>query len=172
MNILKNRLAKQSKNMYQTSNIFGDSNLKLSFNKKMKSIDREDLYFNNYFKSNDSYFKFVKQEYHRFENGNIDFDTYSLKTVGNNVKKRIEELYKETYGYVILPLPFIHRISKNDNKAFQLFYFNKTNEIVLIDLYHLIIPAADHEHNEQIKNPKKHYEEVKNNHYNLIHIFE
>ena len=65
-----------------------------------------------------------------------------------------------------------NRISSNNNKAFQLLYVDKTNEIILIDLYHLLIPAADHEHNETIKNPKLHYEVVKNNRFDISNVFE
>ena len=172
MNILKNRSANNKKNIYQKSNIFGSSNISFTFQKGMKSIDREDLYFNNYFKSRNNYFKFVKKEYYNFINGKININDYTIKGLGNNVKKRIEELYKETYGFIKLPLPYLHRISSNNNKAFQLLYVDKTNEIILIDLYHLLIPAADHEHNETIKNPKLHYEEVKNNRFDISNVFE
>ena len=131
MNILKNRSANNKKNIYQKSNIFGSSNISFNFQKGMKSIDREDLYFNNYFKNRNNYFRFVKKEYYNFINGKININDYTIKGLGNNVKKRIEKLYKETYGFIKLPLPYLHRISYNNNKAFQLLYVDKTNEIIL-----------------------------------------
>lgn len=104
MNILKKRSANSKKNIYQRSNIFGNTNISFTFHKGMKSINREDLYFNNRFKSRDNYFRFVKKEYHNFINGNINIKDYTIKGLSNKIIKKIEELYKETYGFIKLPL--------------------------------------------------------------------
>ena len=156
MNILKNRLANKR------NNIYGDKDFKLTFKNGIKSVDIPNIFFNNYFQSKNSYYKFLKNECNRIINGNIDFESYNLK--GLNRTKRIEErinkIFLETYGYNY-ELPYLHRISKKDNERLQLLYTNKENEIIIVDLYHLLIPAKDYEHKETQKNHELHYEEVK-----------
>jgi hypothetical protein len=162
MNILKNRLANKRNSIYKRNNIYGDKDFKLIFKNGIKSVDIPNIFFNNYFQGKNSYYKFFKSECNRIINGNIDFESYNLK--GLNRTKRIEErinkIFLETYGYSY-ELPYLHRISKKDNERLQLLYTNKENEIIIVDLYHLLIPAIDYEHKETTKNPQLHYEEVK-----------
>ena len=162
MNILKNRLANKRKNIYERNNIYGDKDIKLTFKKGIKSVDIPNIFFNNYFQGKNSYCKFFKSECKRIINGNIDFESYNLKGLNRTkkIEERINKIFLETYGYSY-ELPYLHRISKKDNERFQILYTNKENEIIIVDLYHLLIPAKDYEHKETIKNPQIHYEEVK-----------
>ena len=162
MNILRKRLDNRKKN------IFGDSRIKFTFKNNIRSIDIPNIYFNNYFKGNDDYYEFFKKECNKIINGNIDIDSYNIKSINRTVKieERINTIYRETYGYSYT-LPYLHRITKVGNERFQLVYTDKENEIIIIDLYHLLIPAVDHTHGEVVRNPKLHYEEVKNNKYDL-----
>ena len=176
MSILKKRSDNSSlkaTNLLNKKNIFGDKNLKLSFKSNIKSVDIPNIYFNNYFKGNDSYYSFFKKEYSRIINGNFDIETYNIKGLSltkNNLYNRISKVFLETYGYTYR-LPYLHRISKKNNEIFQIIYTDDNYEIIIVDLYHLLIPAIDHEHKEKNKNLKKHYDEVKNNKYNLNNIF-
>ncbi len=90
--------------------------------------------------------------------------------MSKEIINKIEVIFKETYGY-IYPLPYLHRISKDKNSRFQLVYTDKEHEIIIIDLYHLLIPAIDYEHKETQKNPELHYEKVMNYNYNLNNVF-
>ena len=89
MSILKNRLDNHKSNMYKKANIFGSKNISFTFKTNMKSVNISSILFNNFFKSKDNYYNFVKKEYHRIINGNLDLDSYNLKPLFRN--KTLEE---------------------------------------------------------------------------------
>lgn len=113
------------------------------------------------------YIDFAKKEFNRIRNGNIDIlEEYNDKYIGLNrkIQKRLSDVFYETYFYRINKLPYLKRITKKGNERFQLYYHqidNNNIEILFIDLYHLLIPAADKYVGEKEKNPKKVYEYYK-----------
>lgn len=78
-----------------------------------------------------------------------------------NVKNRLNDVFYETYYYNI-GLPYLKRLSKKGKTKFQLYYkYDKstdTAEIIFVDLYHLLIPAANKQIGETKASPEKTYQ--------------
>ena len=167
-----NMFLKLSNNLIDKNkkNIFGDE-VDIHFNIKNnnKSVDIPEILFNNYFKSrNDSYYDFFKKEVKRIYYGNVNTDEYNFKGFNRTkkVENKIRTIMRKTYGYDY-ELPLLWRFSKRGNERFQFIVLEQTKEIIIFDLYHLLLPALDKYHNEKIKNPEKKYLRVKNNNYDL-----
>lgn len=151
-----------------SSNIFGNKNLNINFKNGIHSIDLPKYDFINYFyEFEKDYINFAKKEFKRLKNGNVDIlEEYNDKPIGMNkkLKTKFSEVHYETYFYNF-KLPFLKRITKIGNERFQLYYYRIDDdniEIIFIDLYHLLIPAADKGHKEKKANPKKTYEDYIN----------
>ncbi len=149
-------------------NIFGNKNLNIVFKKGIRSINLSNHNFINYFyEFEKDYINFAKKEFKRLKNGSIDIlEEYNDKPIGMNkkIKARLTDIHYETYFYNF-KLPFLKRITKIGNERFQLYYYqidSNNIEIIFIDLYHLLIPAADKGHKEKKANPKKTYEDYAN----------
>lgn len=74
--------------------------------------------------------------------------TYAHKDIAFEFASAISPVFK------LYLIKEFERLKELENK-------NKENEIIIVDLYHLLIPAKDYEHKETIKNPQIHYEEVR-----------
>ena len=149
-------------------NIFGNKDLNITFKNGIRSIDLPDYNFINYFyEFEKDYINFAKKEFKRLKNGSVNIlEEYNDKPIGMNkkLKTKLTDVHYETYFYNF-KLPFLKRITKIGNERFQLYYYRIDDdniEIIFIDLYHLLIPAADKEHKEKKANPKKTYEDYIN----------
>lgn len=136
-------------------NIFGNEDLTISFKNGIKSVNLENYKFTNFLKSTDKdYIRIIRKEFNRLKNNNINIlEEYNDKPIGmtDKISEKLENVHYETYFYRI-KLPFLKRITKIHNERLQLYYYLKDDnsiEIIFIDFYHLLIPAADHEHNEK-----------------------
>ena len=86
----------------------------------------------------------------------IKEENYSKKN-----RQRVNTIYEETYKATNLT-PLV-RIKHIYNKEFQIFCEDENGiyKIQLVDLHHLIIPAADKEHGEEKANIEKKYNDVR-----------
>ena len=85
-------------------------------------------------------------------------------------RQRIKVIYESTYN-VSNTTPLI-RMKHTYNKEFQIFCKdeNGTYKIQLVDLHHLIIPAADKDHGEDRADIKKKYSDVKGGSIDLKYL--
>ena len=160
----------------KNKSIFGDKNLTLKFNHNMKSINLSNYNFINFLLVEDKiYIKFLKKEINRIENNTFDIlEEYNDKMIGMSpqLKTKIKDIYFQTYGKKI-NLPYLKRLTKKSNERFQLYYYKVSDNnylIIIVDLYHLLIPAADKSHNEKKKNPKQTYEKYKLANYDIAKL--
>ncbi len=152
--------------------IFDDTKEKIEIDNALKSV-RLPLYnFSNYLSGEKSpMFKFVKREYKMMNSVKYNIlEHFELKNVnfGVNVsQKKMDKIIEETFG-VKIPLKAVYRFKSIYNPAFQL-YVNKNNsgdfKVIVIDLYHLVIPAADKFKGKNKADLIADYEAVKN--YNV-----
>lgn len=156
----KNILLNKSKN----KNILGEET-RFTIKNNMKSVNIPELYFSNYFKSRNDYYKSVEKILKRLVTDSSSIKEFIHKDLNRNVEfdKRLEKIHLDTYNYSYGKIPFIYRLAHFGNSSFQIYLIGNSeySEIVFIDLYHLLLPAADCEHGEVVKNPIKHYNEVK-----------
>ena len=133
------------------------------FNENLHSVDLEDIYFTNFIKKDKFKYKFVKNEINDIKRQMINMNNYEIKEENYSKKnmQRIKVIYESTYNdFNTTPLV---RMKHTYNKEFQIFCKdeNGTYKIQLVDLHHLIIPAADKEHGEERANIEKKYSDVK-----------
>jgi len=104
-------------------------------NRDLKSVDIEEIYFTDFLKKDKVKYNFVKKEIGSIKRNQLQLDGYEIKEENYSKKNR-------------------ERIKKSQE--------NKGSYIIqLIDLHHLIVPAADKEHGEIVANPESKYNEVK-----------
>lgn len=145
-------------------NMFGN-NTKIVFKNGLKSVDIPQHNFINFAnKSEINYAEFVKNEILRLKNGNEDILTeYKEKWIGmsSDIRERLKCVFYETYYYKSDKLPYLKRLTKKRKPKFQLYYkydsLHDIAEIVFIDLYHLLLPAANKQKHEVKAQPEKVY---------------
>lgn len=176
MSILQKTLIKG--NIIKSKNIFDEKNPKVKFNQNICSIDLPQYFFINYIDDGRKpIVKKLKNEKRRFTNNLIDYEEeYEIKPVlqKKNEQKKIDAILQGTIGMSTVDLNFLWRLKCYANPALQFFFLDKkdgTYEVLMIDVYHLLIPAADKDHGEKKANPKKTYQEHKDAKYNLSEIF-
>ena len=148
--------------------LFDDTKEKIEIDKALISVHLPSYNFSNYFRSKkDIMFKFVKREYMMMNNDKYNIlDHFELKNVdfgGNLSRDKMDQIIEKTFGSKI-HIYSIYRFKNLLNPAFQL-YVNKDNnndfKVVVIDLYHLMIPAADRFRGKKIADLISDYEAVK-----------
>lgn len=181
MSILKKNLI--NGNQIKTKNMFGEKNPTVYFNPNISSTDIPKYFFTNYIDSKKSLIvKKIKQEKRRFTCNEINYeDEYEIKIVENrkNEQQKIDAILQNTIGIKTVDLNFLYRLKCYANKSLQFFFLEHPDgkyEVIIIDLYHLILPAADRDHYEKKANPKKTYKEHHKDNpektmYNLSEIF-
>ena len=163
-----NLLSSTSNNL--DKNIFDDSKEKFNFDNAYKSVNIPKYYFTNYLDSKKSnFYKFIRRQSKLMLNANYSiFDNFELKDVnyGANLKKeKIEQIVFETRA-IKRECNLIYRFKNNLNPAFQLYVDkvdNNNYDVLIIDLYHLVIPAADKYYGKKVADLKADYDKVKNN---------
>lgn len=159
-------------------NIFGDKKEKIKMEGALKSVKVPKHFFTNFLANHgDPMFKFVKRQYYAMNDSNYDiYENFELKSVdfgGNLKEQKLKDIYIETYGEKLNDVSQIYRLKNIENKAFQL-YINKIDsnnyEIILIDLYHLIIPAADTYLRKTKADLKGDFDKVKNHNFCLSNV--
>lgn len=132
-------------------------------NRDLKSVDIEEIYFTDFLKKDKVKYNFVKKEIGSIKRNQLQLNSYEIKEENYSKKnrERIKKIYEETYC-ATNATPLI-RMKHSANKEFQIYcQENKGSYIIqLIDLHHLIVPAADKEHGEIVANPESKYNEVK-----------
>lgn len=163
-------------NLFHTK-IFDDSKESFEIDEALKSVNIPQHFFSNYFKSNkDVMYKFFKKQYQLIKSSNYNIlEYFELKNVefkDNLSEKKIIDIIKETFDKEI-ELNKIYRFKNNDNPAFQL-YVNKENDnsykIIIIDLYHLVIPAVDRFRGSKKAHIEKDYDRIKLYNYCLSNV--
>ena len=133
------------------------------FNKNLHSIDLQEIYFTNFIKKDKFKYKFVKKEIDAIKKQMTNMNDYEIKEENYSKKnrQRVNTIYEETYKAANL-IPLV-RIKHIYNKEFQIFCEDENGiyKIQLVDLHHLIIPAADKEHGEEKANIEKKYNDVR-----------
>lgn len=122
-----------------------------TFGKSMKSFKNDKLCFTNFVNTNknenykrleDIYIKSLYEDYSFIENdfGYLDEVNYTYKT-----GDRLLEIVNKGYGhkYKMSDLSKIHKMKNKDNPKFQLYVYESRGNltVILIDLFHLAIPA-------------------------------
>jgi len=129
----------------------------------IKSVDIESIFFTNFLKKDKVKYSFVKKEISRIKRNQIQLENYQIKEENYSKKntERIKKIYEETYSSNNIT-PLI-RMKNLNSKEFQIYCQEKKGCYIirLIDLHHLIVPAADKDHEEEKANPQKKYNEVK-----------
>ena len=158
-------------------NFFDCSHEEIEIDEALKSVNLPSHMFCNFFKGKkDFMFKFVKKQYKAMsgEKYNI-LDYFELKNVefkANLSEKKINDIVVSTYGQQI-QFETLYRFKSTANPAFQL-YVNKENnhkyKVIIVDLYHLVIPAIDKFKDRKTVELKKDYEAVKNYDYCLSNL--
>ena len=177
MSIQENHLHKNVfSNKKKRKNMFGE-HIKISIRPKLHSVDIPEFYFNNYFKTKDEFYKNISKTLKRLITNPESISDFEYKDLYFNGKcfEKFKRIHQDTYGYVVeseISNKCLHRFSHIGNRALQIYLFgtSKSSEIIFVDLYHLLIPAADKEHGEEEKDPVLHYNEVKNNKVDLNDI--
>ena len=180
MSILqKNSLNKNTlsiKSIGNSTNIFGSSQPIIKFNINIKSIDVKKYYFINKISSTKSVLaKKIKNDQRRFLNHDIDIDKefeikYILDQKGE--QKKLDYILNNTIGKTVPVLSCV-RLKTIGNESLQYYVsddYSGGTEVVLIDLYHLFIPAKDKSREEKHPNTRNTYYEHINDKHDLSEI--
>ena len=142
------------------------------FNGNLHSVDLEDIYFTNFIKKDKFKYRFVRSEINVIKRHMINMNNYEIKEENYSKKnrQRLKMIYESTYS--TSSVETLIRIKHVHNKEFQIFCKdeNGTYKIQLVDLHHLIIPAADKEHGEERANIEKKYSDVKGGSIDLKYL--
>ena len=155
----------------------------ITIGKSLNSINLEKEFFTNYVNTpNQKVYKIIEEFYKKYIN-NIDtiFKDYISDDLYDNGKpiNRLITLINETNGsnYSRKDLPSIYKLKNIKEPKIHLYIkiINKSIVILLIDLYHLSIPAdiyLNHQLTKKItlKDLSILYNKYKNYNYNLNHI--
>lgn len=157
-----------SKSIADAKNIFGSTKLKISFNKNIKSTNLAKHTFVNYINSkNKTLIKKLRTDERKFIDGLFDFDKdFKIKYLldENNMQKKFDDILLSTIGTTTNVLSCV-RLKTLGNVSLQYIVsdnFTGTYEIIAIDLYHLLVFAADKSRGEKKPKPKRAYNEHKN----------
>ena len=166
MSILQKNLI----NKNNSKNIFGEKNPNIFFNDKICSTN-----IPNHKKH--PLVGALRNERRRLLKKEVDFDNeYEIKPIHykKNEKQKISDILSQTIGYNNINYSMLWRLKFISNPEIQFFFLDDLSgnyEVLIIDIYHLIIPAADKDYHEKHANPKKKYFEHQNANYDLKHIF-
>lgn len=156
------------KSIADAKNIFGSTKLKISFNKNIKSTNLAKHTFVNYINSkNKTLIKKIRTDERKFIEGLFDFDKdFKIKYLldENNMQKKFDDILLSTIGTTTNVLSCV-RLKTLGNVSLQYIVsdnFTGTYEIIAIDLYHLLVFAADKSRGEKKPKPKRAYNEHKN----------
>ena len=175
MNILQNHSA--NNNILKTKNIFGTKQPKIEFHEKLSSTDLEQHFFTNFIDSRrDPMVKFLKNERRKMLTDKCNFDDeYEIKNIEyrKNEKEKIKDILEQTIGDSNIDYNLLIRLKSKENKGVQFFFLDKeaTCKVLIIDLYHLLLPAPNKEIGETKANPEKNYSKHKDAKFNLSNIF-
>lgn len=179
----------QFNSVFSNNNIFNSSsfktsefkltNKKVNFSKAMKSVNFESLYFTNYLAKKSPLIKFVRKQYCCIINGTLSINDEnkfkpSFVNLDNEyLKLKLLSVIQKTRGISHYKLPpAIYKYKCLENKEFQLYIANNDDEyeMLVIDTYHLMIPAPDKDKNEKKEHSKEKYNLHKLDDYDLSEI--
>ena len=155
------------------------SRISVDFNEALKSVDIPEILFNNFLESKKNPMtKYFKTQYRRILNNpsyNLLDDYQIIPVKGSNNYRRISKIVKETsgkhyeYSELFFRLKNINRETNIYNPGLQFYYVTEDDKykVIIIDLYHMVIPAHNKFYPGAPKNPKENYERHKNGSYNL-----
>lgn len=160
----------QTKNAFRKTSIFDKRKIsKIDFNKGLKSIDHEELYFINFFSSKEcKEYKLLSSYYKKAIHNDTSFlenefynNEYSIHNIAKN--NRLKELIKETTDENLNDIDLLNIVKYKNKKNNGIQLFIKYNseydigEIYLIDLYHMVIPTEDKRLKQKRHNIQNHY---------------
>ena len=162
----------------KSKNIFGEDEPNIFFNSNIKSVKIPHLYFTNFINNKKSpLVNTLKQERRRIIKKQVDYDNeYEIKNIEyrNNERKKISKILYDTIGIKIPDYSLLWRLKYIINPSIQYFFLDNldgTYEIIIVDIYHLILPAPDKSHKEKKANPKKTYNAHSLANYCLSNIY-
>lgn len=165
-----------AKSKVSSNNIFGSKQPVINFNKDIKSIDIGKYFFINKLSSiRSDLAKRIKQDQRKFAAQQIDFDKeFEIKYIlsQTNEQQKLDDILLNTIGKTVSVLSCV-RLKTIGNEGLQYFVsddYNGNLEVILIDLYHLFIPSPDKSIGERRANPRKKYNEHKNDIHCLSEI--
>lgn len=142
------------------------------FDDALKSVDISCLEFTNFFHDRkDVKYKFVKKEYNRLLNQQIDLDTeYEMKLVNTEDgfnRLKLEMIYSDTLGKEVRAFPLMYKLKNLSNEELQFYVKNENGKykVCFIDIFHLAIPT-------KYQDTKAIYEINSCNRYGLEHLKE
>lgn len=157
--------------------LFDDQKEIIDIDEALKSVNLPEHFFTNFFKGRkDPMFKFVKTQYAYIKSDKFKIlENYELKDVvykDNLSEEKIIDIVKCTFDKDV-NLNTIYRFKNYENPAFQLYVNKESNnnyKVIIIDLYHLVIPAADRGKGRKKADIENDYNEKKLNDYCLSNI--
>lgn len=171
-------LQRVSNSNIKSKNIFGEDEPNIFFNKNIKSTKIPHMYFTNFIDNKKSpIIKTLKTEKRRILKKQVNFDNeYEIKNIiyKSIERKKIDTILKNTLGISIPNYTLLWRLKYIVNPKIQYYFLDNldgTYEIVIVDIYHLILPAPDKSHKEKKPNPKKTYNEHSLASYCLSNIY-
>ena len=169
----KNFRDKKISNYAESKNMFGSASINIDFASALKSVNNETYYFTNFFPNKKIYFRFVKTNIKSILYGNIDLmdeESFEMKLVNLEkelfIKLRVQDILQQTHNKRFAIIPELYKFKELKNKELQ-YYIEKKDasnfEVKFIDIYHLVIPAADKAKGETEEHSQEKYEDNKNN---------
>lgn len=164
-------------NAFSKKKLFDTSKETVEIDEAMKSVNLPNHMFSNFLKGHkDPMFKFTKEHYYSIKNNRYNiFEEFELKDVEfkeNLSKEKLVDIVNSTFDRE-LQFNTVYRFKHRGNPKFQL-YVNKENnnfyKVIIIDLYHLVIPAIDRSRERKKADIKADYEAVKNYDYCLSNL--
>ena len=158
-------------------NMFGEPEPNIFFHSEIKSTNIPEYYFTNYIDSRKSpMVHFLKQERRRFLEKQVDIDReYEIKNIKKTKEqKKLDKILMNTLNIPSIPILTLFRLKSVNNPEVQFFFSDDLNgnyQVLIVDIYHLLLPAPDKSHNEKFPNPKKKYGEHKIADYCISNIF-
>lgn len=156
-----------------------DKRTRIDFSDALISVDIPEILFNNFFEAKKSpmtlYFKkqykkiIYDKEYNIFEDYNV------IPVKGAKLYKKLSIIIKKTsgmhysYDKLFFRLKNINLETNFYNAGLQFYFVVEEDKykIVVIDLFHMVIPAHNCDYPGLPKNPTANYEQHKNGRYNL-----
>lgn len=154
---------------------------KINFINAMKSVDIEEVYFNNFLSSNQTtLYEWIKYYYELSEKNKFDIDKYfrspnEITTFNPAKNSKLRNLIFETSNELLsdFELSTMMKYKNRENPAFQLFILpkNDVSLVLLIDFYHLVFPTENYQIG--IKNDSEElYRRIKNKVKNKCNLAE
>lgn len=160
-------------------NIFGKSNPNVIFNDRIKSVNIPKCNFTNYLHGKKSPLtKTLNQLNNRIKNNYVNYDVeFEIKKIDriNEEKYKIKNILHKTYGNNSIDYNKFLRLKYRKNPEIQFFFLDDLNgnyEVIIVDIYHLVLAAIDRERHEEYAKPWEKYALHCDAYYCISNVFQ